>query len=116
MAVVVAFGYRPGENLDLKEATSRAAEHLNLPKASGRWLAIQPMPPVDGGLEIIGNLKTGLAGGSRCSLTAGSGSGWGSGELLLLIALGLLLERRSRRQKARSSETREPTNAAGTAG
>ena len=37
----------------MKEATSRAAEHLNLPKASGRWLAIQPLPPVDGGLEIL---------------------------------------------------------------
>jgi 23S rRNA pseudouridine2605 synthase len=26
---------------------------LNLPRSSGRWLAIQPMPPVDGGLEIL---------------------------------------------------------------
>src|SRR5882757_4057883 len=50
---VLLFHRSPGENLDLKEATSRAAEHLNLPKASGRWLAIQPMPPVDGGLEIL---------------------------------------------------------------
>ena len=43
----------PGEPLDLKAATSRAAEHLSLKRASGRWLAIQPMPPVDGGLEIL---------------------------------------------------------------
>ena len=50
---VLLFHRSPGENLDLKEATSRAAEHLNLPKASGRWLAIQPLPPVDGGLEIL---------------------------------------------------------------
>jgi 23S rRNA pseudouridine2605 synthase len=50
---ILLFHRSPGENLDLKEATSRAAEHLNLPKASGRWLAIQPMPPVDGGLEIL---------------------------------------------------------------
>jgi 23S rRNA pseudouridine2605 synthase len=26
---------------------------LNLPHSAGRWLAIQPMPPVDGGLEIL---------------------------------------------------------------
>jgi len=50
---VILFHRSPGEPLDLKEATSRAAEHLSLPRASGRWLAIQPMPPVDGGLEIL---------------------------------------------------------------
>jgi 23S rRNA pseudouridine2605 synthase len=50
---VMLFHRSPGEPLDLKEATSRAAEHLSLPRASGRWLAIQPMPPVDGGLEIL---------------------------------------------------------------
>jgi 23S rRNA pseudouridine2605 synthase len=50
---VLLFHRSPGDTLDLKEATSRAAEHLNLPRSSGRWLAIQPMPPVDGGLEIL---------------------------------------------------------------
>jgi 23S rRNA pseudouridine2605 synthase len=50
---VLLFHRSPGEPLDLKEATSRAAEHLSLPRASGRWLAIQAMPPVDGGLEIL---------------------------------------------------------------
>ena len=50
---VLLFHRSPGENLDLKAATSRAAELLNLPRAPGRWLAIQPMPPVDGGLEIL---------------------------------------------------------------
>ena len=50
---VLLFHRSPGENLDLKAATSRAAEHLNLPRSAGRWLAIQPMPPVDGGLEIL---------------------------------------------------------------
>ena len=50
---VLLFNRSPGATLDLKAATSRAAEHLNLPRASGRWLAIQPMPPVDGGLEIL---------------------------------------------------------------
>ena len=50
---ILLFHRSPGENLDLKAATSRAAEHLQLPRASGRWLAIQPMPPVDGGLEIL---------------------------------------------------------------
>ena len=50
---VLLFHRSPGETLDLKAATSRAAEHLNLPRSSGRWLAIQPMPPVDGGLEIL---------------------------------------------------------------
>jgi len=52
-AHVLLFHRSPGETLDLKAATSRAAEHLNLPRSSGRWLAIQPMPPVDGGLEIL---------------------------------------------------------------
>ena len=50
---VLLFRRSPGENLDFKAATSRAAEHLKLPRSSGRWLAIQPMPPVDGGLEIL---------------------------------------------------------------
>lgn len=50
---VLLFHRSPGETLDLKAATSRAAEHLKLPRSSGRWLAIQPMPPVDGGLEIL---------------------------------------------------------------
>ena len=50
---VLLFHRSPGEALDLKAATSRAAEHLNLPRSSGRWLAIQPLPPVDGGLEIL---------------------------------------------------------------
>ncbi|MFI4889585.1 MAG: S4 domain-containing protein [Steroidobacterales bacterium] len=50
---VLLFHRSPGETLDLKAATSRAAEHLQLPRVSGRWLAVQPMPPVDGGLEIL---------------------------------------------------------------
>lgn len=50
---VLLFHRSPGEALDLKAATSRAAEHLNLPRSAGRWLAIQRMPPVDGGLEIL---------------------------------------------------------------
>lgn len=53
VARILLFHRSPGEALDLKAATSRAAEHLNLPRAAGRWLAIQPMPPVDGGLEIL---------------------------------------------------------------
>lgn len=50
---VLLFHRSPGQPLDLKAATSRAAEHLSLPRAAGRWLAIQPLPPVDGGLEIL---------------------------------------------------------------
>lgn len=50
---VLLFHRSPGESLDLKAATSRAAEHLKLPRSAGRWLAIQPMPPVDGGLEVL---------------------------------------------------------------
>jgi 23S rRNA pseudouridine2605 synthase len=50
---VLLFHRSPGESLDLKAAASRAAEHLKLPRSGGRWLAIQPMPPVDGGLEIL---------------------------------------------------------------
>jgi 23S rRNA pseudouridine2605 synthase len=50
---VLLFHRSPGENLDIKAATARAAERLNTPRSSGRWLAIQPMPPVDGGLEIL---------------------------------------------------------------
>jgi 23S rRNA pseudouridine2605 synthase len=54
-APVLLFHRSPGETLDLKAASSRAAEHLQLPRVSGRWLAVQPMPPVDGGLEILTN-------------------------------------------------------------
>ncbi|HEV7358318.1 MAG TPA: S4 domain-containing protein, partial [Steroidobacteraceae bacterium] len=36
---ILLFHRSPGENLDLKAATSRAAEHLKLPRSSGRWLA-----------------------------------------------------------------------------
>jgi 23S rRNA pseudouridine2605 synthase len=50
---VLLFHRSPGENLDLKAATSRASEQLKLPRSAGRWLAIQPLPPVDGGLEIL---------------------------------------------------------------
>ena len=52
-ARILLFHRSPGDALDLKAATSRAAEHLNLPASGGRWLEIQPMPPVDGGLEIL---------------------------------------------------------------
>jgi 23S rRNA pseudouridine2605 synthase len=50
---VLLFHRSPGETLDKQAATSRAAEHLKLRRTGGRWLAIQPMPPVDGGLEIL---------------------------------------------------------------
>jgi 23S rRNA pseudouridine2605 synthase len=50
---VLLYHRSPGAALDLKAAASRAAEHLNLPRSAGRWLAIQPLPPVDGGLEIL---------------------------------------------------------------
>src|SRR6202162_1742821 len=63
---VLLFHRSPGEALDLKAATSRSAEHLNLPRASGRWLAIQPMPPVDGGLE-------GLTDDGSCALLVSRG-------------------------------------------
>lgn len=43
----------PGSALDLKDAATRAADHLDTPRASRRWLAVQPLPPVDGGLEIL---------------------------------------------------------------
>jgi 23S rRNA pseudouridine2605 synthase len=50
---VLLFNRSPGSALDLKAATSRAAELWKLKRSGGRWLAIQPMPPVDGGLEIL---------------------------------------------------------------
>ncbi|HEX4240329.1 MAG TPA: S4 domain-containing protein [Steroidobacteraceae bacterium] len=43
----------PGTPLDLQAAAAQAAEHLKLGHVSRRWLAIQPLPPVDGGLEIL---------------------------------------------------------------
>jgi 23S rRNA pseudouridine2605 synthase len=52
-ARVLLFHRSPGESLDLKAATARAADMPKAPRSSGRWLAIQPMPPVDGGLEIL---------------------------------------------------------------
>jgi 23S rRNA pseudouridine2605 synthase len=50
---VLLYHRSPGDALDIKAAASRAAEQLKLPRSSGRWLAIQPLPPVDGGLEIL---------------------------------------------------------------
>jgi 23S rRNA pseudouridine2605 synthase len=50
---VLLFHRSPGSALDLKAATARVTEQLRLPRSVGRWLAIQPMPPVDGGLEIL---------------------------------------------------------------
>jgi 23S rRNA pseudouridine2605 synthase len=50
---VLLFHRSPGSALDLKEAASRATEQPRSPRSGGRWLAIQPLPPVDGGLEIL---------------------------------------------------------------
>jgi 23S rRNA pseudouridine2605 synthase len=50
---VLLFHRSPGSALDLKAAAARAAENLRSPRSVGRWLAIQPLPPVDGGLEIL---------------------------------------------------------------
>jgi len=50
---VLLYHRAPGTALDLQEATSRAAEQLGIPHARGRWLAIQRLPPVDGGLELL---------------------------------------------------------------
>ena len=50
---VLLYHRAPGTPLDLEEATSRAAEQLGVPRARGRWLAIQRLPPVDGGLELL---------------------------------------------------------------
>src|SRR5487761_2166337 len=50
---VLLYHRSPGDALDLKVATSRAADHLRLPRTGGRGLAIQPLPPADGGLEIL---------------------------------------------------------------
>jgi 23S rRNA pseudouridine2605 synthase len=50
---VLLFHRSPGVALDLKAAASRAAEHSKGGRTAGRWLAIQAMPPVDGGLEIL---------------------------------------------------------------
>jgi 23S rRNA pseudouridine2605 synthase len=50
---ILLFHRSPGAALDLKAATSRAGAHSRPGRAAGRWLAIQPMPPVDGGLEIL---------------------------------------------------------------
>jgi 23S rRNA pseudouridine2605 synthase len=52
-AHVLLYHRAPGTPLDLEEATSRAAEQLGIPRAHGRWLAIQRLPPVDGGLELL---------------------------------------------------------------
>ncbi|MDE2304931.1 MAG: rRNA pseudouridine synthase [Gammaproteobacteria bacterium] len=52
-AQVIVYHRSPGDPLDLKEAGSRAALHLRLPRSAGRWLAVQSLPPVDGGLEIL---------------------------------------------------------------
>jgi len=43
----------PGERLEIEAAVTRAATALKLSHVRGRWLAIQPLPAVDGGLEIL---------------------------------------------------------------
>lgn len=43
----------PGEPLDIAAATAKVAEQLQLPRKLARWVAIQPLPPVDGGLEML---------------------------------------------------------------
>jgi 23S rRNA pseudouridine2605 synthase len=50
---VLLYHRAPGTPLDLGEATARAAEQLGVPRTRGRWLAIQRLPPVDGGLELL---------------------------------------------------------------
>jgi len=50
---ILLYHRSPGDNLDIKTVTSRASEILDLGKSNGRWLAIQAMPPVDGGLELL---------------------------------------------------------------
>ena len=50
---VLVYHRSPGTPLDLQEATSRAAELLGVQRKLGRWLAIQRLPPVDGGLELL---------------------------------------------------------------
>ena len=50
---VLLYHRAPGTPLDLQEATSRAAEQLGVQRKLGRWLAIQRLPPVDGGLELL---------------------------------------------------------------
>lgn len=50
---VLLLNRSPGERLELKAAVARVAASLQLPRSGGRWLAIQPLPPVDGGLELI---------------------------------------------------------------
>jgi 23S rRNA pseudouridine2605 synthase len=52
-AHVLLFHRSPGENLDIPTTVAKMSEQLQLPKRVGRWLAIQPLPPVDGGLEIL---------------------------------------------------------------
>jgi 23S rRNA pseudouridine2605 synthase len=50
---VLLYHRAPGTPLDLQAATARAAEQLGVQRKLGRWLAIQRLPPVDGGLELL---------------------------------------------------------------
>ena len=47
------FTARPARRSICRRRLRAPQSTLNLPRSSGRWLAIQPMPPVDGGLEIL---------------------------------------------------------------
>ena len=67
---VLLYHRAPGTPLDLQEATSRAAEQLGVTRALGRWLAIQGLPPVDGGLELLtddGSLAHRISRGAPCA-------------------------------------------------
>ena len=52
-AHLLLFHRSPGDALDIRETASRAAEHLGTPRAARRWLVINRLPPVDGGLELL---------------------------------------------------------------
>ena len=52
-AHLLLFHRSPGDALDIRDAAQRAAEHLGTPRAARRWLVINRLPPVDGGLELL---------------------------------------------------------------
>lgn len=52
-AHLLLFHRSPGDALDIRETIARAAEHIGTPRAARRWLAVNPLPPVDGGLELL---------------------------------------------------------------
>lgn len=67
-AQLIMLNRSPGSPLDPSEAVRRAGKDLRVRQRTQRWLVINPLPPVDGGLELLtddGSLAQRISRGVR---------------------------------------------------